>query len=215
MSESIRVGIVEDLAEIREGLARLLGSVEGYGVVGAWGSMEEALPGLVRTSPDLALVDIGLPGMGGIEGIRVLRARQPNVVPLVLTVYEDDDRIFEALCAGACGYLLKKTPPEKLLECLRDAASGGAPISPEIARRVVGLFGRFRPPRRAESDLTPHERRLLGLLVDGHNYRSAASLLGCSVHTVNFHMKSIYRKLEVHSKSEAVSRALRQGLVEY
>lgn len=214
MVTPIRVGIVEDKREIREGLSQLLGSAEGYRVVGAWGSMEEALPNLTHAAADLALVDIGLPGMSGIEGIRVLRERHPEIVALVLSVYDDDDRIFEALCAGACGYLLKKTLPQKLLEGLREAADGGAPVSPEIARRVIGLFSRFRPPRRADYELTPHETRLLGLLVEGHNYRSTASELGCSVHTVNFHMKSIYRKLEVHSKSEAVSRALREHLID-
>ena len=214
LSRTIRVGIVEDQPEIREGLSRLIGSAESYRVVGAWESMEEALRGLERDVPDVALVDIGLPGMSGIEGIRILRERHPDLVSLVLTVYDDDDRIFEALCAGACGYLLKKTPPHELLEGLSQAAQGGAPVSPEIARRVIGLFRRFRPPQRSGYELTPHETRILGLLVDGHNYRSVASELGCSVHTVNFHMKSIYRKLEVHSKSEAVAKALRERVVE-
>ena len=211
---TIRVGIVEDRAEIREGLTRLIGSAEGYRVLGAWQSMEEALRGLEREVPDVALVDIGLPGMSGIDGIRILRERHPDLVSLVLTIYDDDDRIFEALCAGACGYLLKKTPPQDLLLGLGQAAQGGAPVSPEIARRVIGLFRRFRPPRMSGYELTPHETRILGFLVDGHNYRSVASELGCSVHTVNFHMKSIYRKLEVHSKSEAVAKALRGKVVE-
>ncbi|HKQ63148.1 MAG TPA: response regulator transcription factor [Candidatus Polarisedimenticolaceae bacterium] len=212
MSARIRVGIVEDQPEIREGLAQLAAEADGFELVGAWGSMEQALPQLTRIACDVVLVDLGLPGMDGTEGIRRLKQRRPELVALVLSVYDDDERIFQALCAGAGGYLLKKTPPDRLLEAVRDAVGGGAPVSPEIARRVIALFRRFRPPERADYDLTPHETRLLRLLVEGHNYRSAAALLGCSVHTVNFHVRSIYRKLEVHSKSEAVAKALREGM---
>jgi DNA-binding NarL/FixJ family response regulator len=132
---------------------------------------------------------------------------------VVLTVYEDNERVFQALCAGATGYLLKNTPPARLLECLRDAVNGGAPMSPEIARRVVELFRRFRPPAKAQYDLTPHEIRLLKLMVEGHSYKTAAHELQVSVNTVAFHIRSIYQKLQVHSKSEAVVRALRENLL--
>jgi DNA-binding NarL/FixJ family response regulator len=210
---TLSVAIVEDRAEIREGLAALIASEPGFAVRGAWGTMEEALAGLAHRTADVALVDLGLPGMDGIEGIRRLKEHHPALVALVLTIYRDDDRIFAALCAGANGYLLKKTPPERLLEGIREASQGGAPISPEIASRVVSLFRAVRPPPRADYDLTPHEQRLLRLLVEGHNYNSAADLLGCSRHTVNSHMKKIYAKLAVHSKSEAVAKALREGVV--
>jgi DNA-binding NarL/FixJ family response regulator len=130
----------------------------------------------------------------------------------MLTVYDDDERIFDALCAGASGYLLKKTPPARLLDSLREAVEGGAPMSPEVARRVITLFQRVRPPDRADYDLTPHETRILKMLVDGHNYRSAARELDVSVNTVAFHVKRIYEKLQVHSKSEAVAKAIRNGL---
>jgi DNA-binding NarL/FixJ family response regulator len=159
-------------------------------------------------------VDIGLPGMSGIDGVRILHERHPSIQLLMLTVYDDDDRIFRALCAGATGYLLKKTPPARLLDSLREAAGGGAPMSPEVARRVVALFRRYRPRGPAENDLTPHETRILKLLVEGHNYKTAAAELGVSVNTVAFHLKHIYEKLHVHSKSEAVSKALRDGIVE-
>ena len=133
---------------------------------------------------------------------------------LMLTIYDDDERIFDAMCAGATGYLrLKKTPPARLLEGLKEAVQGGAPMSPEVARRVIALFREIGPPERADYDLTPHETRLLKLLVDGHNYKTAASELGVSVHTVSFHLRSIYEKLQVHSKSEAVAKALRNRLV--
>ncbi len=211
--DAVCVAIVEDRAEIREGLAALVAAEPGFALSGAWGSMEDALAGLGARRIDVALVDLGLPGMNGIDGIRRLKELRPELVALVLTIYRDDDRIFEALCAGANGYLLKKTPPDRLLEGIREAAAGGAPISPEIASRVVSLFHAVRPPARADYDLTPHEQRLLKLLVEGHNYNSAAERLGCSRHTVNSHMKKIYAKLAVHSKSEAVAKALREGVV--
>jgi DNA-binding NarL/FixJ family response regulator len=151
--------------------------------------------------------------MSGIAGTAELRKRFPHVIPLVLTVYEDDDRIFQALCAGACGYLLKKTPPARLLEGLKEAAGGGAPMSPEIARRVIALFHKVKPPPRAEHQLTPHELRILKLLVEGENYKSAAAVLCVSINTIAFHMRHIYEKLQVHSKSEAVAKALRSGII--
>jgi DNA-binding NarL/FixJ family response regulator len=132
---------------------------------------------------------------------------------LTLTVYEDDERIFDALCAGASGYLLKKTAPARLLESLREAVEGGAPMSPEIARRVVELFREIRPPDRADYRLTPHETRILKLLVEGHNYKTAAAELAVTPSTINFHLRNIYEKLQVHSKTEAVVKALRNRLV--
>ena len=175
--------------------------------------MEEALARPWSEIPSVALVDIGLPGMSGIQGLPILRQKYPDVALLMLTIYDDDERIFDALCAGACGYLLKKTPPEKLLESLAEVLAGGAPMSPEIARRVLRLFREIRPPAAADARLTPHELRLLKLLVEGHNYQSAAAELSVSFSTINFHMQNIYGKLQVHSKSEAVAKALRQRLV--
>jgi DNA-binding NarL/FixJ family response regulator len=210
---TLKIAIIEDQQEIREGLGGLINSTEGYRCIWSFPSMEEALLQIGRNLPDVALIDIGLPGMSGIEGTRLLKGRYPNVLLLILTVYDDDDRIFAALCAGACGYLLKKTPSARLLESLREAMNGGAPISPEVARRAIGLFQRFRPPQHADYHLTPHEVRLLKMLVQGHNYTSAAAELGVSFSTIAFHMQNIYQKLQVHSKSEAVAKALLDGLV--
>jgi len=137
----------------------------------------------------------------------------PQCKILMLTTFDDEEYVIEALRVGASGYLLKKTPPVRLLESLKDAVSGGSPMSPEVARRVIVLFRDIRPPERADYELTPHELRLLKLLVEGHNYKTAAFELKVSVNTISFHMKHIYEKLQVHSKSEAVAKALRDRLV--
>ena len=209
----IRVAIIEDRREIREGLATIINGTPGFRCTGAFRSMEEALAGIPEQVPDIVLNDIGLPGMSGIEGIRLLKERHADLLVLMLTIYDDDERIFDAMCAGASGYLLKKTPPVKLLESLREAVEGGAPMSPEVARRVITLFREIRPPEKADYQLTPHETRLLKLFVEGHNYKTAAVELGVSVNTVNFHVRSIYEKLQVHSRSEAVAKALLNRLV--
>lgn len=209
----LTVAIIEDQPDIRAGLRILIDGTAGYHCVGAFGSVEEALQKLSAPGPSVALIDIGLPGMSGIDGIPLVRERCSATTVLVLTVYGDDERIFAALCAGASGYLLKKTPPARLLEGLSEAADGGAPMSPEVARRVVGLFSRVAAPRIGPHDLTPHEVRLLQLLTEGHNYRTAATVLKVSPNTIAFHMKQIYEKLHVHSKSEAVAKALRQQIV--
>jgi DNA-binding NarL/FixJ family response regulator len=209
----IRVAIIEDERDIRESLCVLVNGTPGYSCTGSYRSMEEALDKIVHQLPDVVLSDIGLPGRSGIEGVKLLKERHPQLLVLMLTVYDDDERIFHAMCAGACGYLLKKTPPARLLESLKEAVQGGAPMSPEVARRVVALFREIRPPDRADYHLTPHETRLLKLFVEGHNYKTAATELGVSVNTVNFHVRSIYEKLQVHSRSEAVAKALLNRLV--
>jgi DNA-binding NarL/FixJ family response regulator len=213
LQPDLKIAIIEDVLALREGFHMLIDGTEGFRCTSRYRTMEEALDKIGSELPDVALVDIGLPGMNGIEGVRLLKQRYPDVVLLMLTVYEDDDRIFHALCAGASGYLLKKTPPARLLESLREASQGGAPMSPEIARRVVALFREIHPPEHADYKLTPHELRLLKLLVEGHNYKTAAAQIGVSYNTICFHIKSIYEKLQVHSKSEAVSKALRHRLI--
>lgn len=142
-----------------------------------------------------------------------MKERYPELLLLMLTVYDDDEHIFDALCAGANGYLLKKTAPTRLFASLQDAITGGAPMSPEVARRVIRLFREIRPLERADYQLTPHETGLLKLLVEGHNYKTAAVEVGVSVTTIAFHLRNIYSKLQVHSKSEAVAKALRNRLV--
>jgi DNA-binding NarL/FixJ family response regulator len=209
----IRAAVIEDQRDIREGLTMLINGTAGYHCTGSYRSMEEALDRIKSEAPDVVLCDIGLPGMSGIDGIRILRERYPDLLLLMLTVYDDDERIFDALCAGACGYLLKRTSPARLLESLKEAVTGGAPMSPEVATRVVALFREIRPPERADYQLTPHETRLLKLLVEGYNYTTAAEELHVSYNTVKFHMRHVYEKLQVHSKSEAVAKAMAERLV--
>lgn len=213
VAASIRTAIVEDMRDVREGLATLINFTDGFSLTGSYRSMEEAIAKLHGNVPDVLLSDIGLPGMTGIEGIRILKEKYPEMTVLMITVYDDDERIFDALCAGASGYLLKRTSPAKLLENIREAVSGGAPMSPEVASRVIKLFREVRPPERVDHDLTPHETRLLKLLVEGHNYTTAAVELGVSYNTIKFHMRHIYEKLQVHSKSEAVAKALTNRIV--
>ena len=212
MGEVTKVAIVEDQREIREGLGQLINATSGYRCTGIYASMEEALEKIPQNLPDLVLSDIGLPGIDGINGIRILKERYPELLILMLTVYDDNERIFDALCAGACGYLLKKTPWPKLVEALKEAVEGGSPMSPEVARRVITLFRQIKPPKESEYELTPHETRLLRMLVEGHSYKTAAAELNVSVNTIKFHLRHIYDKLQVHTKSEAVAKALRHGL---
>ena len=211
-THTIKIAIVEDLRDIREGLAQLLNATPGFRCTGVYASMEEALEKIPQNLPDLVLSDIGLPGMDGIRGIAILKQRFPELLILMLTVYDDNERIFDALCAGACGYLLKKTPWDKLVQALREAVEGGSPMSPEVARRVINLFREIKPPKEATYELTPHEVRLLRMLVEGHSYKTAANELHVSVNTIKFHLRHIYEKLQVHTKSEAVAKALRHGL---
>lgn len=207
-SAPLNVVIIEDLRDVREGLAVLINGTSGFRCTGVYRTMEDALTGIAANHPHVILTDLGLPGISGIEGIRLLRQRLPELPILALTVHDSDDQVFAALCEGASGYLLKNTSPARLLESLQEVASGGAPMSPEVARRVVRLFRQFRPPAHASYRLTPQENELLRLLVEGHHKKTAAATMGISINTVSFHLKNIYAKLEVHSKTEAVAKAL-------
>ncbi len=205
--------LIEDIREVRESLRLLIDGTTPFRCVGTYASMEDALARTSDEPPDVILTDIGLPGMSGIEGIGILRERYSGVPIIALTVYADNGNVFNALCAGASGYLLKNTPPSRLLESINEVAAGGSPMSPEIARRVVELFREFHPPDNDHCRLTPQETELLKLLVKGHYYKTAAQQMGISTSTVSFHLKNIYQKLQVHSKTEAVAKALRQRLV--
>lgn len=209
----IGVAIVEDQRGLREGLALLIGGTAGFRVRGAFGSMEEALPALAREAPDVLLADIGLPGMSGIEGVRRIKSTLPALQILMLTVHADSEHVFEAICAGASGYLLKDTPPARLLEALRELVAGGAPMTPEVARKAVEMFRKVAPPPSEAARLSEREHEVLALLAEGESYKTAARRLGLALDTVRFHVRNVYEKLHVHSKSAAVREAFRRGWV--
>jgi DNA-binding NarL/FixJ family response regulator len=210
----ISVAIVEDDPPTREALHALIGGTPGFRSIATFGSVEEALTGLERGQPNLLLLDINLPGIPGSQGVRLLRERFPYLQVVMLTVFAEEERIFESLCNGACGYLLKRTPPARLLEALREAHEGGSPMSPDIARKVVGTFQKSGPPEQAEHALTPHEVRVVRMLASGDSYQEIAERFGITVNTVRNYIRRIYDKLQVHTKSEAVSKALRGRLIE-
>ena len=208
----IRVAIVEDDRRTREALTMIVDGTPGLRCKDAFGSVEAILRQDVCRAIDVLLLDIDLPGMPGSEGARVLHERYPGVAILMLTVFADDDTVFESIRNGANGYLLKKAPPDRLLSAIREAHAGGAPLSPEIARRVLDFCRQTAPPRR-EQQLTPQEVRVLTLLAAGHGYGSAAEQLGITLNTLRSHIRNIYERLHVHTGAEAVSKALRQGLI--
>jgi DNA-binding NarL/FixJ family response regulator len=212
-TEITRVAIIEDERDLREGLRSLINLTPNFKCVGDYRSMEEALRQVYLFPPDMVLTDIGLPNMNGIEGTRILREKFPDLPIIVLTVHDEDDKIFQALCAGANGYLLKNTPPSAIIDAINEVIGGGSPMSPNVARRVVNLFRQFAPPEKSDIYLTNQEKKILKMLTDGHHYKTAAFELGISTGTVSFHINNIYEKLQVHSKTEAVAKALRENLV--
>ncbi len=211
--QPIRVAIVEDQRIAREGLRLIIDGTPGYRCTQTFETAEDGLRGLSSEIPDVLLLDIHLPGMSGSESVKIYREKFPSMHVVMLSGLSDNDHVFQSICNGACGYILKKTPPSKLLEYISEAVQGGAPMSPEIARKVVDLFQKTKSYIKMEHDLTPHEVRLLGLLAQGYSYQNAAEKLVVSINTIRDYVRSIYEKLHVHSKSEAVSKALRGGII--
>ncbi len=215
MPTTIQVAIVEDQRDVREGLRFMIHQSPGFRCVAACASAEEALRVLPSARPDVVLLDIQLPGMSGIECIARLQAALPNLQVAMLTVFEDDDKVFEALRAGANGYLLKSTPPDKLLDALRELHAGGSPMSGQIARKVIRQLVEGAPRPAAETpalpSLSPREREILDLLSKGHRYKEVADRLGISLDTVRTHIRNVYEKLQVHSRAEAMLKVIRPG----
>ena len=208
----ITTTIVEDKKTIREGLAAMIGATSGLECKAAYRCCEDMLEKLATDQPDLILMDIGLPGMSGIEGIKRVKEVEPDCLILVLSVYDDDNHIFEALCAGACGYLIKKTPPARLIEAIREAHAGGSPMNSHIARKVVTFFQKQAAPvTESDSGVTEREKEILASLAQGNSYKLVADALNISIDTVRFHIRNIYKKLHVHTQSEAVAKAVRKG----
>lgn len=211
----INVIIVEDNYTIREGLAALINGTSGYSCIGVYSNCEDFLKGMPELQMDVILMDIGLPGMNGIECVKKVKEVFPNVNILMLTVYKESKVVFEALCAGACGYLVKNTPPTRLLEAIKEVHEGGSPMSSMIARQVITLFQQknFTNPNNENYGLSNREKEVLNKLSEGDNYQQIADSLFISVDTVRHHIRNIYKKLHVHSQSEAVAKAIRKGLI--
>jgi len=204
----IRVIIYEDNHDLRGALAALIGGTDGYELCGAFGNCMGIVEQTGVLRPDVVLMDIDMPGMNGIEGVIRLKKASPQIEALMLTVFDDDDRVFNAVCAGAGGYLLKKTPPARILEALQEITQGGAPMSPVIARKVLHLFPGKPTERDADLDkLTRREMEVLKTLAKGFSYKMVAAELGISIETVRTYIKRIYEKLQVHSVIEAITKA--------
>ena len=209
----IEVWLIEDNATFRRAVSRALGQTEGFRCTGDFGSAEQALIALkTQSAPQAILLDVGLPGMSGLEAIPRLRERWPTVAVIVLTVFEDDDKIFRAICGGAAGYLLKTSPIDEIAQSIRQALAGGAPMNGRIARRVLDMFARLAPPR-GDYGLTAREREILESMVEGKTKKEIAAVLDLSFHTVDSHLRNIYQKLEVNTRTGAVAKALREKLI--
>ncbi len=204
----IKISIIEDDKDIRESLAILINGTPDFKCVSTYYNCESALKKIGEDCPDVVLMDINLPGINGIEGTRVIKEKMPKVEIIMLTVSDNNSDVFDSLCAGACGYLKKNTPPMRLLEAIKEAVNGGAPMSMDIARLVVGSF----KTKRVENDLTSREREVLKNLCAGGSYKKISADLFIDLNTVKFHIRNIYRKLEVHSKGEAIAKAIKENL---
>lgn len=208
----ISVAVVEDNPDYRMGTALILRSSPTCTCVGEYASAEEFFDACEEAVPEVVLMDIGLPGMSGIEATSRLKKERPHVQIIMLSVFEDDESVFRAICAGASGYITKPVMPQRLLEAVEQAFNGGTPMSPHIARRVIELFKQYVPPPKADYNLTKRELEVLELLTQGHDYKEIADKLFLSQFTINAHIRHIYEKLHVHSKSQAVAKALKERM---
>ncbi len=209
MKEIIHVSIIEDDDEIRQTLSLIINGTDGFYCKHTFVDCESAMKELPGLYVNIVLMDIELPGISGIEGVKMLKPKMPDTDFIMLTVKQDDDSIFNSLCVGATGYLLKDTAPVEILRSIREVKKGGSPMSTNIARRIISSFQKKTMP----SPLSDREAEILGLLCDGMNYRSIADKIFLSSHTVKSHIKNIYRKLHVNNRAEAVKKAIRDKLI--
>jgi two-component system nitrate/nitrite response regulator NarL len=209
---AIKISIFDDNKDRRESLQYLVEMFDDLKCVGVFEHCNNVLDDIRISAPDVVLMDIEMPGMNGIEGVRLIKSSFPDVLVLMQTVFEDDDKLFESIKAGASGYILKKATPEKLIEAIREVVDGGAPMSPSMAIKVLKFFQTQQPISNLY-ELTTREKNILSLLVDGLSYKMIADRESISFHTVNSHVRKIYEKLHVHSLGEAVSKALKERLL--
>lgn len=214
-AQSIAVTIFEDNTDLREGMQYILNASAGFSCAGAFANCSHLIKDIKETAPTIVLMDIRMPGMSGIEAVAVLRNEFPQLPVLMQTVFEDEAKVFAAICAGANGYILKNTPMVKFLEAIKDTAEGGSPMTPSIAAKVLKMFKDQNPKADVANnyDLSAREKEILHLLVDGLSYKLIADKLFIAYETVHSHVKNIYQKLHVNSVNEAVSKALRNRIV--
>ena len=207
------IWIIEDHAAFRRTLVRVLNAEDGLQCLRDFDSCEKALAALQRDdAPDLILLDVGLPGMSGLEGIRLIKERSPKALVVILTVFEDDDKVFSAICTGAAGYLLKTSSVTEITQAVRDALAGGSPMTSRIARRVLDMFSKLAP-KQSDYGLSDREKEILQLMTTGLIKKEIADGLSLSVHTVDTYLRRIYEKLAVNTRTGAVAKALKEGLV--
>ena len=207
---SITVSIVEDNEQLRGTLARVISRADGFNCISQYGTAEAALEGLAKDKPQVVLMDINLPGMNGVECVRQLKLKTPTIQIIMLTVYEDTENIFNALAAGAAGYLLKRTKSAELLEAIREVNRGGSPMTTHIARKVTQSFQRAGPSPQPTENLSEREQEVLDCLSQGFLYKEIAEKLGISYETVHTYIRRIYEKLQVRTRTEAVAKFLRR-----
>jgi DNA-binding NarL/FixJ family response regulator len=205
----ISVCIIDDEKELRESIATFINGSPGFRCVSAYGSADVALQRVPTDKPDVVLMDINMPGMNGIECVERLKSSMPDVQIVMLTVYEDTDQIFRALAAGATGYLLKRSSPSKLLQAIREVQAGGSPMSNSIARKVVASFQKAKKTGEKQPHLSPREQAVLECLAKGLTYKQIADQLEISIDTIRTHLRRVYEKLHVQSRTEAVAKYLR------
>jgi len=207
------IWITDDHAPFRRTLAKVLNSADGLQCAAQFDSSETLLKALEDAPrPDLLLLDVGLPGMSGLDAMRLIKERAPQTLIIVLTAFEDDENIFQAVCAGAAGYLLKTSTAAEIIQAVRDALKGGSPMNPRIARRVLEMFSKLAP-KHSDYGLSEREKEILQLMVNGLIKKEIADRLTLSIHTVDTYLRRIYEKLEVHTRTGAVAKALKEGLV--
>ena len=210
----IKVSIFEDNKHLRESLYYLINGTEGFHCAGAYADGNDLELQLKRITPDVVLMDIEMPGINGIEAVKIIKQEFPSVQVLMQTIFHDDDNIFNAICAGASGYILKTTSPAGYIEAIKDVYNGGSPMTGSIARRVLQLFQKnITPAVNHNYELTPKEKEILQQLVKGKSFKMIADAIGTTYETVRTHMKNIYAKLHVNSNTEAVSKALHEKIV--
>ena len=213
MMANIKVAVCEDNEQFRDSLIQFIDDSPGYEIVFALASAESIITSIEKDLPDIILMDIDMPGISGIRATELIKAAYPNINVLILTVYEDDQKIFDAILAGATGYLLKKTPPSRILEAISEVQNGGASMSASIVKKVISFFNRKETASPNEYTLSQRELVILQCLVNGDSYKMIADHCSISIGTVRSHINNIYKKLHINSKSEAVAKALKEKLV--